>query len=139
MQRKLLNANFKGAFLSSEDHISYMNQKSFRKIFFHSAQEIITSFNLCIYMHIQSCLTQKINENILYLQSNGLMQTWAKQFVDYSYLKEKSINEPKVLVLDQLLGAFELLAFGFAISLLSFVVEIISTKVLLLRRFVMKL
>ena len=139
MQKTLLDPDFKGALLSSNDHIAYLNRKSFPKYFFHSAQEIVSSFNLCIYMHRQSCLAQKINENILSLQSNGLMVTWSKKFVDYSYLKEKTTNEPKVLVFHQLLGAFELLTLGFAISLLSFIVEIISIKASFLRRLVKKL
>jgi hypothetical protein len=93
-QQLLLDPTFKGALLSSEDHIAYLNQKNFPETFFHSANEVFSSFNLCIYMHRQSCLNQKINENILSLQSNGLMQIWAGQFVDYSYLKERTVSEP---------------------------------------------
>ena len=138
MQKMVLDPDFKGAILSSEDHIAYMNEKASPKSFFHSSQEIVSSFNLCIYMHRKSCLVQKINENILSLQSNGLMVTWSKNFVDYSYLKEKTFNEPKVLVIDQLFGAFELLALGIAISFLSFVVEVISIKLSFFRKFVKK-
>lgn len=135
----LLNHNFKGALLSSQDHIAFLNQGAFPKAFFHSAEEIVSSFNLCIYLHRQSCLAQRINENILALQSNGLMMTWAKKFVDYSYLKEKTVSEPKVLVFEQLRGAYELLAIGLALSFFVFLLEVLSIRVRCLRKLLRKM
>jgi hypothetical protein len=136
---ELLDDAFKGALLSSEEHVAYNNERVFPKAFYHTAEEIIFSFNLCIYMHLQSCLAEEINENILKLQSSGLMETWASNFVDKTYLKEKIISGPKAMVIEQLSGAYELLTIGLVLSFTAFVVEIISAKFSFLRTFMKKL
>lgn len=137
--KKLLDPDFKGALFSSEEHVAYMNQRFFPRAFFHTAEEIIFSFNLCIYMHRQSCLTQEINHNILKLQSCGMLEAWSKKFVDPSFLKERTFNEPKVMVVQQLLGSYELLFIGLILSLKAFIFEVISTKISFLRKFMKKL
>lgn len=139
LQQYLLDPDFKGALLSSEEHIAYLNQDVFPKAFYHSAQEILFSFNLCIYMHRQSCLVEEINQIILALRSNGILKASAKQFVDRSYLKERVFSEPKVLVLQQLLGAYELLIIGLALSFSAFLLEIISSHFFFLKNFMKKL
>lgn len=56
------------------------------------------------------------------------MEVWVSGFVDRSYLVERKANEPKVLVNDQLLGAYELLVFGLVLSAVAFLVEICSAR-----------
>jgi hypothetical protein len=110
-----------------------LNERIFPTAFFHSAEESIFSFNLCIYLHRQSCLAQQINQNILDLKSNGLLDAWSRKFVDRSYLKERIFSEPKVLVIHQLLGAYELLFIGIFLSFTAFIVELISTRISFMR------
>lgn len=90
-------------------------------------------------MHRQSCLAEVINKIVLVLRSNGIMDSWAKQFVDRSYLKERVISEPKVLVLRQLFGAYELLITGLIMSFTAFMLELISFRIFFLKMFVRKL
>lgn len=128
----LLDPEFKGALLSSEEHIAYLNMKS--EDFHHHSKEIVYTFNLAIYMHRQSCLTQQINEQILSLTSNGLLQAWAQGFVDNSYLVENKEKGQKRLTNNQLLGAYELLALGLAISFCAFLLEFCSQYIRCFRR-----
>lgn len=131
---KLLDSEFKGALLSSEEHTAYLNALVFPNQHFRYAPEIVSVFNLCIYLHRQSCIAQEINLNILNFKSNGLLQAWEKEFVDRSYLVERKIVEPKVLKIEQLLGAYELLAIGLSLSFSVFLIELCSSKLSCMRR-----
>lgn len=134
---KLHNADFKGVLLSSEEHTAYQNREVFPQKFFHHVPEIVSVFNLCIYLHRQSCLTQQINENILNFLSNGLMGQWVSGFVDRKYLTEWKTSEPKVLQNYQLAGAYQLLAFGLLLSSFVFIIEKCSTRVVLFRKLIL--
>lgn len=139
LRQNLLNTNFRGALLSSEEHTAYLNAQVFPHHHYHYASEIVFVFNLCIYLHRQSCLTQEINVNILNFQSNGLLQSWSKEFVDMSYLKERISAVPKVLTNEQLFGSYELLASGLIISIIVFIIELLSVKVPRMKKFMRNL
>lgn len=135
-QQLLLDASSNGALLSSEEHVAFLNAKNFPKNFSHYAGEVFFVFNLCIYLHQQSCLEEQINQNIIMFRSNGLLDSWVKEVVDKSYLKERKTKEPKVLVNEQLFGAYELLAIGLVLGASAFIVELCSTQFPNLKRFV---
>ena len=135
VREAILDPEYKGALLSSEEHTAYSNADAFADKYYHHSSEVVSVFNLCIYLHRQSCLTEPINQNILKFLSNGLMEQWVRNLVDRKYLKEWKATEPKVLVNEQLLGAYELLAFGLLLSTIAFLIEIGSTRVSVLRNF----
>lgn len=122
--------------LSSEDHLAFLNHQVFPEEYYHYAEEVVSVFNLCIYLHRQSCLTRDVDNYILKFRSVGLLDNWVKKFVDRSYLKERTSTGPKVLVNEQLVGAYELLGFGMASGAIIFMVEVISTYFHSLRKFV---
>lgn len=130
----LLDSEFKGGLLSSEEHTAYLNAEVFPDKYFHCADEVVSTFNLCIYMHRQSCLSEEINQYILSFKSTGLLDAWVKKFVDRKYLKERVTSEPKVLVNEQLLGTYEVLVFGLLLASLVFLLEVCSVHVYALRR-----
>lgn len=141
VHEKLLNPEFHGALLSSEEHIAFLNRLNAKKspqIYFYFADEIFFGFNLCIYLHRQSCLTENINHNILKFKDSGFLKVWVKEFVDRSYLKERKVVEPKVLVNDQLLGAYEMLAAGLLLGVFIFLLEICSVRNKCLREFLVE-
>lgn len=138
VRQKILNPKFLGTLLSSEEHIAYLNAQEFPENHFHFAGEIFLAFNLCIYLHRQSCFTENINQNILKFKNSGLLGEWVEEFVDRSYLKERKISEPKVLVNDQLLGAYEMLAAGLLLGVFVFLLEIGSIRIKCLRKFLRK-
>lgn len=126
VRRNTLDAEFKGALLSSEEHIAFANKAEFPVNFYHHTDEVFFVLNLVIFLHRQSCLTEEINRYILNFGSSGLLDKWMREFVDESYLTQKIVSSPKKLEFEQLLGCFELLAIGFIISGTAFVLEVLS-------------
>lgn len=134
MRENILNADFKGALLSSEEHVAFSNKAGFPDKFFHHTEEVFFVFNLVIFMHRLSCLTEEINRYILNFGSNGLLNKWMEEFVDNSYLKEKIVILPKRLEFNQLLGSFEVLGIGLTLSAITFVLEVFSNCFLRLKK-----
>ncbi|CAO1394437.1 unnamed protein product [Diamesa hyperborea] len=123
---KLLGSDFKGAFVSSEDHVAYWNKLGFPNQFYTICNTKIKVINLCIYMRKNSCLTAEINRQILGFNANGLMRIWALQYIDRAYLKERVKDpEPQQLQINQLLGGFQLYTGGITIGFVVFILEII--------------
>lgn len=120
--------------LSSEEHVAFANKAGYPDKFFHFADEVFFVFNLVIFMHRQSCLTEEINRYILDFGSNGLLDLWMHEFIDRSYLKERVVTAPKNLEIVQLLGSFELLAMGLSLSLIAFLLEVLSNHNYRLRK-----
>lgn len=136
LQRKLADPNFlRGALLSSEEHVAWLNSILTPYSFLNYAQEVVSAFNLCIYTHMQSCLTQEINKNLRSIFDSGLLNSWTNRFVDRSYLIRKTDASPKKLDIEKMLGAFEVLIIGLFLSSLLFFCEMFyaSSKVKLSR------
>lgn len=125
---KVIHPDFKGAVLSSEDHLAYRNILAAPDRYYRHAPEIIITYNIVIYMHKQSCLTRQLNEMIIYLVSGGLIDTWASKFIDKQFLKYKSTSKAKALNMQQLMGAFQLLMVGLAMSFVTFCFEHLFVK-----------
>ncbi|KAG5675518.1 hypothetical protein PVAND_005414 [Polypedilum vanderplanki] len=131
---KLMDSNYKAGVLGSEEHVAWLNQKETPEKFYHYTEEVVSVFNLCIYMHRQTCLAHNVNENIIKLTNSGLMESWKKKFVDRSYLKLRINEEPKQLDNEKLAGAYKLLIYGLIISFIVFIVELISFRFKCLHR-----
>lgn len=120
---KIDDPTFKGALLTSEDHLAYRNILAFPNQYYRHAKETIMTNNIVIYMHKQSCLSRQIDQMVVNLVNGGLTQTWAGRFIDPNFLKRKISNKAVALNIDQLYGAFQLLAAGLALSCVIFLVE----------------
>ncbi|CRK97644.1 CLUMA_CG011029, isoform A [Clunio marinus] len=125
----LLQPEFKGALLSSEEHLSYLNMKSFPEKYYHHSKQIFYVFNLCIYLHRQSCFTEEINQHLLKFASNGLIDVWASQFIDKKCLTEKVSTLPTQLTNEKLLATYEILFVGFLMSFIIFIAEMSISKI----------
>jgi hypothetical protein len=130
LQRKLASSTFsKGALLSSEEHVAWLNSVLTPYYFLNYAREVVTGFNLCIYTHIQSCLTTDINKNLMNIFNSGLLNSWAKKYVDRSFLVRKIDSHPRQLDNEKMSGAYEVLIIGLSLSFFVFVCEIIYARV----------
>jgi hypothetical protein len=125
---EVVNPEFKGALLTSEDHLAYRNIQASPNVFFRHATESIMTYNIAIYMHKQSCLSYQFNQMIVNLVSAGLVQNWASKYIDKSFLKRKSVSKAVGLNMPQLLGAFQLLVTGLVISFFVFILETFSVR-----------
>ncbi|KAL7040766.1 hypothetical protein ACKWTF_000510 [Chironomus riparius] len=111
---------YNGAFLTSTGHLAYRNMKLYPKRFHEYAPKPLFILNIVIYMNLGSCLTDYFNEMLFKLISSGLINKWASEFIDEKYLKEPVDDELKILSLEQLEGAFELLVGGLLIAFIVF-------------------
>lgn len=68
-----------------------------------------------------------------------MLDAWVKKFVDRKYLKEGVVDGPKVLVNEQLYGAYEIMLFGLVLGLATFLLEICSVNIPFLRRLISKI
>lgn len=124
--KKLLNPEFKGALLTSEDHLAYWNNKGFPKKYYTPCNSKLKTINLSIYMRNHSCLAAEISRQIHGLNANGFVKALASQYIDRAYLKERVIvPEPQKLQFHQLIGGFQLYAGGIIIGLGALVLEIL--------------
>lgn len=129
MLDKVIVPGFKGAILTSVDHLAYRNIHAFPDRYYNHAPDVIFANNLVIYLNKDSCLTYQFDEIIENLISGGLIETWASNFIDKNFLKHRSSNSAKTLNFSQLLGAFQLLLTGIIMSSIVFLVEFIHERV----------
>lgn len=128
LMSKVVSPEFKGALLSSDDHLAYRNIHASPNQFFRHAPETVLTYNIVIYMHKQSCLVGEVNQKIIYLVNSGLVQTWAAQFTDKNFLKHTSTNKAVAINFVQLLGAFQLLSTGLIMGGIIFILEMLIIK-----------
>lgn len=127
----LLNPEFKGAFISSEDHVAYWNKLGFPHRYYTICETKLKTINLCLYMKKNSCIKAELDRQILGFNANGLMKIWSYQYIDRAYLKERIIDpEPRQLQINQLFGGFQLYAGGiviaFGVLILEFIINWLS-------------
>lgn len=128
MLNQVLDPDFKGVLLTSEDHLAYRNIQAFPNKFYRHAPETIFSNNIVIYMSKQSCLAHDVDQLIIYLVNGGFINTWASIFIDKNFLKRRNQIKTVALKLQQLLGAFQLLFLGLCVSVLLFLLELVSQQ-----------
>lgn len=128
LMSEVVAPEFKGALLSSEDHLAYRNIHASPHQFFRHAPETILTYNIVIYMHKQSCLASEMNQKIMYLVNGGLVQTWAAQFTDKKFLKHAATSKAVGINIVQLWGAFQLLYTGLLMGTITFVLELLVIR-----------
>lgn len=131
---KAENPDFDGAFLISEDHLAYMNMLTYPNVMVNYAKEVLATFNLCVYFNKKSSLIREVNNNLIDFNTYGFVKLWKSKFIQKRYLFKQINKEPKDLQISQLLGGFEMLCMGLAISFLAFVIELLTLKLKILKK-----
>lgn len=116
-----LNPDFKGAVVCSYDEYLYINKLNHRNFTFVVCNELIGTVPVVFYMQQKSYLTEAINEKIEHLKTAGLIEYWVSLHLVSDFVREQ---EPRVLTIFKLSGAFQLLAIGIAFSLIFFTGEV---------------
>lgn len=123
---RVLDPSFKGGVCTSLDEVLSINKLNSKTFALQVLPEYLYSLNYGIFFQKNSPYVKTFNELTSLFKSAGLIDFWAKKYLDNSYLKLKKLtNEPKKMSFDQLKGSFELLLFGCLLSLFAFLVEII--------------
>ncbi|KAG5667510.1 hypothetical protein PVAND_015489 [Polypedilum vanderplanki] len=81
-----------------------------------------------VYTRKNFYLLGAINDQIEEFKSAGLIEYWHSLAFDKKYMKVDNDKHPKVLTIGHLSGVFELLIFGYIISLITFIFEFLYAK-----------
>jgi hypothetical protein len=111
--KSLFDSTFKGAIVRSSSQIMPK---------FRVCREVFVSVPVVIYTKKDFYLLDVINEKIEDLKASGLIEYWLLIAMNRK-VKEKDLNEPKVLSIQRLIGCFQILLFGYFLSLFVFIVE----------------
>lgn len=109
----------KAAFLTSIGHLSFRNRKVY-PMYHEFAPVPLFTLNIVIYMSHGSCLRMYFNDVLLNLISSGLINKWASGFIELRYLNKPINDDIKILSMEQLEGAFQLLAGGLLMGFVAF-------------------
>jgi hypothetical protein len=105
------------AFVTSSDEILHFNKLNHNNFTFNVCNEYIMTVPVVFYLQKNSYLTEIINEKIGDLKSAGLIDHYISKYLDPKYLKVMIVEQgPRQLNFKELLGAFQLLGFGFLCS-----------------------
>ncbi|CRK90108.1 CLUMA_CG003826, isoform A [Clunio marinus] len=123
--RILNNPEFLGALGDSMTMIAFHNQKMSEDFRYLICHDVVLIAPIVMYTLKDFYLLNEINSNIDVFTAAGLVDLWHYRDIDKQALKIKSFDNPKVLSLIQLTGCFQVLIFGYSISLIIFMGEIL--------------
>lgn len=122
------------ATLSSEDHLLYQNKFNFKPRVTNLAKEVLFSLNLCIYFNQKSSIIEEVNKLLLRFIDHGFIKKWVSNYVNSEYLTDPEKKGPIAMNFSHLAGEFQILIFGYALSIFVFLLEKISVRVRWLQR-----
>jgi hypothetical protein len=132
---QIKDPKFKGALLISHNNLDYLNIQNVGKYFYRRSKEVMFFFHTCIYMHKPTPLREKVNEIILDAVSFGLVRQWVSIYSKRGYSRSANVDqkEPKPLNNSHLLGGYQIYLGGLSISIIVFILEVLSRKIKCLR------
>lgn len=132
----LRNSTFNGVFVVAVDTMAAYNRKHRQNGTISMAKDRIFLLPVSIFFTRSSCLEPAFNDQLQKYISSGLFSSWTKQFIDHKYSKEirKTSNEPEKLSVHQITGILIILFAVYGISILVFIIELLSVKYHLIRR-----
>lgn len=121
---KTLNSNFKGGVIVSMDEVFHLNKLNIRNFTFRVMREHLMMAQVAILFQKNSFLKEAFDRKMKLLKSNGLINYWISQYIDYSYSNVKtSKRAPEKLNVQQLLGGFKICFFGLCLASVCFILE----------------
>ena len=114
---------YNGAFLTTTAHLTYRNMKIYPNQFHDFAPKPLYRVNIVIYMNRGSCLRIYFDDMLIRLVSSGFINKWGSKFIEERYLKKPVNDELKILSMEQLEGAFQLLIGGLLMGFIAFCCE----------------
>lgn len=120
--------NFGGAYMVISTIVDYFNLINFPRVKILKTKDSVQSMPLCIYYRKHSCLVRPFNEQIFAYQTGGLDLKWAMEYQKPQYLKYKRHMESKALSFDQINGLIIVCIFCYVISIIVFILELMSTS-----------
>jgi hypothetical protein len=129
---KLHETTSKSALLRSIQGILFLNQENNKLKKTHQTFRILKEFYATlpsvIYFNKNFYLVEMIDDEIGKYQASGLIEHWHSLYVNRIYSVIFSSSSPKILNMKHLGGGFQLCLFGWLLSLLIFIVELICKR-----------
>lgn len=120
-----LNSSFKGVVFSYMTPILYENLINRKNFTLRICRETMHSTLLAFYFTKNFYLVNEINEVLSNFQSAGLIGYVMSKYVSMNSMNKVEKQPPSALTYDNMEGFFELLYYGFSISFVCFIFEII--------------
>lgn len=119
---------FKGALLRSLTGARYFNQLNYNTTQHTLCKELFMMFPVVIYVPKDFYLTSALNKVLLRLQAAGLIHYWHSQIIDERFVKVQESKQPKGIKLAYLSGCFYIWIISCSVSFITFVCEIVTSK-----------
>lgn len=130
MNRILSGENM--VFLASTDRLSSYNANNSIKI--QRLRERFFLLPMCMYMQKESCLIEIFDRKLMDMSTTGLFSMWKRNFTtNHGFDSDRSVER---FGLSKLECAFQVLALLFVFASIVFLLEIISTRIGVVRFFV---
>lgn len=134
----LRDSSFNGVFLTSIEGMAAFNRGHIANGTISITKERVFLLPVSVFFTRSSCLEPVFNEEIHKFSSSGLLFTWAKKFIDLKYVRETRKRDrnsgPRKLSVHQITGILIILFAMHGISLLVFIIELLSIKYVLIQR-----
>ncbi|XP_039429555.1 uncharacterized protein LOC120412971 [Culex pipiens pallens] len=119
------------------DHMAHHNQQFRRRGLkpVPICREPLTTFSIAIYYPRKSMLTGQFDHQLLQIQAAGLTNYWIKQYGDYEFFgRSEGSAEPRQMSNEHLMVVYELYVLLIVLSVVIFVMELISDRIVGLKR-----
>lgn len=130
LQLQTLDSSFKGGIIQPLLEVIFLNQQNYKNYTFNVLKEFLVDVHIVYYFPKNFYLVEPLNDKIGISKAAGLVKLWMERYIDKSYIKIKQQkSSPRILMLHQLLGGFQILAIGLMFAMLVFVFEKVSSSV----------
>lgn len=117
------------------DEIVHLNKQNVKKFTFHVCKEHIFMAQVAVFFQKNSYLKDAFDQKIKLLKANGLINYWLSRYIDYNYINVKVPSKgPEKLIINQMLGAFQILFYCLLFSCFMFIFELIIHAAINYRR-----
>ena len=105
-----------------------VNQENYKNSTFIVLKEYLFDVQIVYYYPKNFHLVHVLDEKLELLKSAGIVSMWMDHYVDKSYVNIRTPSTgPRIINIVQLLGGFEVWMIGMIISIVIFVIEILSS------------
>lgn len=118
------------------------NQQNYKNFVSKVLKEYLFDVQIVYYYPKNFHLIHVLDEKLELMKSAGIVSMWMNHYVDKSYVNIKTPSTgPRIININQLLGSFEVWTIGMIISIVIFLIEMLSShkSMKLLRKMMYKI
>jgi hypothetical protein len=125
-RKQTLNSSFKAGVVGTFDIFLHLNKINHKNFTYNILDEKIGSVPVVFYLRKNSFFTEVVNEKLRVFASSGLTGKWIDDALQPQFSRrQKKVQKQQVLTVKKLSGAFKLTIFGWMISIVGFLCEVL--------------